>query len=299
MLDVGEAGRGEAEHRVGQTNTVVSLMVRGVQSDLSSSLLTVRGLKNLQVLLAADLSPLCDGEALPKEAATVARLRVQLGQPVVLEDAAHGVVRVALGAADVCDAVEAAGGANADGDDIACALDAMVVDDVQIFRKIELLATHWETVQRQYDNLRELNKPPPTEGAYADVHNVDIEWLCPHERVVNEERVDALVDAILRWGCYRKPLLVDKASGSILDGHHRYFSAQRLGLKRVPAALVDYLEDESISVDVWPGDHGVESISKQDVIDMCLSPDVFPPKTSRHTFANPLEPILVPLDELR
>ena len=178
------------------------------------------------------------------------------GQPVVLEDAAHGVVRVALGAADVCDAVEAAGGANADGDDIACALDAMVVDDVQIFRKIELLATHWETVQRQYDNLRELNKPPPTEGAYADVHNVDIEWLCPHERVVNEERVDALVDAILRWGCYRKPLLVDKASGSILDGHHRYFSAQRLGLKRVPAALVDYLQDESISVDVWPGDHG-------------------------------------------
>ena len=72
-----------------------------------------------------------------------------------------------------------------------------------------------------------------------------------------------------------------------------------LGLTHVPAALVDYLKDDSITVDVWPGDHGIESISKQDVINMCLSADVFPPKTSRHTFAEPLSPIFVPLEELR
>jgi hypothetical protein len=69
-------------------------------------------------------------------------------------------------------------------------------------------------------------------------------------------------------------------------------------LEKVPAALVDYLEDDSISVELWPGDHGVATISKQDVIDMCLSPNVFPPKTSRHTFAEPLSPIFVPLEEL-
>ena len=72
-----------------------------------------------------------------------------------------------------------------------------------------------------------------------------------------------------------------------------------LQVREVPAALVDYLEDDSISVELWPGDHGVTSISKQDVIDMCLSADVFPPKTSRHTFAEPLDPIFVPLEELR
>merc|ERR1711862_511940 len=115
----------------------------------------------------------------------------------------------------------------------------------------------------------------------------------------NKERVDALVDAIGRWGAYRKPLLVDRDSGSILDGHHRYFAALELGLKKVPAALVDYLEDDSITVEIWPGDHGVDTLTKQDVIDMCLSSDVFPPKTSRHTFTNPLMPIFVPLEELR
>jgi len=118
--------------------------------------------------------------------------------------------------------------------------------------------------------------------------------------VVNQERVNALIDAITRWDAYRKPLLVDRDSGSILDGHHRYNAALGLGLKRVPVALVDYLTDDSITVDVWPGgDHGIEKISKQDVIDMCLSADVFPPKTSRHTFREPLLPIFVPLDELR
>jgi len=135
--------------------------------------------------------------------------------------------------------------------------------------------------------------------APREVTNVDIGWLKPHEMVVNQDRVTALVDAIGRWGAYRKPLLVDRDSGSILDGHHRYFAAQKLGLAKVPAALVDYLEDDSITVELWPGDHGVASISKQDVIDMCLSADVFPPKTSRHTFAEPLSPIFVPLEELR
>ncbi|OEU14799.1 sulfiredoxin [Fragilariopsis cylindrus CCMP1102] len=287
-------------------------------------LLGVKGLKQLQLLLGTDLSDLCDGTTFPKSAKGVAKIKAQIGQPVVLGGGAqHGVVRLAIGATDICEAVEMAmqivTTREDDKDDpfatldaLSDAIDAMVIHDTKLLRKIELLATHWDAVAKRFDEL------PATavrwqarlaaEGVVGpaasdnqkpqEVTNVDIGWLKPHEMVVNQDRVNALVDAIGRWGAYRKPLLVDKDSGSILDGHHRYFAALELGLEKVPAALVDYLEDDSISVELWPGDHGVATISKQDVIDMCLSPNVFPPKTSRHTFAEPLSPIFVPLEEL-
>lgn len=319
----------EEEHRIGGVNTIVSLMIRTGGS--GGGLLGVKGLKQLQLLLGTDLSELCDGTTFPESAREVAKIRAQLGQPVLLGGGAlHGVVRLAVGATDICEAVESAvesaqavresSGMSDDDDEdpfvtmdaLSDAIDAMVVKDVQVLRKIELLATHWEAVAKRFDDLpatavrwqarlaaegvamaHTTNRPP------REVTHVDIGWLKPHEKVVNQDRVKALVDAIGRWGAYRKPLLVDRESGSILDGHHRYFAAQTLGLSKVPAALVDYLDDDSISVELWPGDHGVTSISKQDVIDMCLSADVFPPKTSRHTFAEPLDPIFVPLEELR
>ena len=312
----------EEEHRIGGVNTIVSLMIRTGGS--GGGMLGVKGLKQLQLLLGTDLSDLCDGTTFPESALGVAKIRAQLGQPVLLGGGArHGVVRLAIGATDICETVESAVANSDDSSDddedpfaaldaLSDAIDALVVNDVQVLRKIELLATHWEAVAKRFDDLpatavrwqarlaaEGVAPAHASSAAPREVTHVDIGWLKPHEKVVNQDRVTALVDAIGRWGAYRKPLLVDRESGSILDGHHRYFAAQKLGLSKVPAALVDYLDDDSISVELWPGDHGVASISKQDVIDMCLSADVFPPKTSRHTFAEPLNPIFVPLEELR
>ena len=70
-----------------------------------------------------------------------------------------------------------------------------------------------------------------------------------------------------------------------------------LGLKRVPAVCVDYLEDETIQLGVWPG-CGRDSLTKAEVIEMSLSNHVFPPKTSRHTLPDETPPIFVPLETL-
>lgn len=129
-----------------------------------------------------------------------------------------------------------------------------------------------------------------------DVTLVNIEWLKPHEEIKIKNR-DKLLDMTKRWGGFTKPLLVDSQTGSILDGHHRYSVALSLELKRVPVILIDYLEDDEITVDVWPG-CGLQSISKQDVINMCLSGELYPPKTSKHTIANHMPPIHVLLDDL-
>lgn len=126
---------------------------------------------------------------------------------------------------------------------------------------------------------------------------VDTTWLKEHEEVVSHERVESLRDAIKEWGAYKLPLLVDARSGAILDGHHRHAVGRAMGLSKLPAILVDYLDDDSITVDVWP-ECGLDCLTKEEVIDMSLSDGVFPPKTSRHNFVDDLPSINVPLRKL-
>ncbi|MBN17724.1 MAG: hypothetical protein VYC11_00245 [Candidatus Thermoplasmatota archaeon] len=130
-----------------------------------------------------------------------------------------------------------------------------------------------------------------------EVDLVSIGWLKPHEEV-KPKNVDVLHEMTLRWSAYTKPLLVDSQTGTILDGHHRYHVGVRLGLSRLPVIMVDYLDDDGIELDVWPAS-GYQSLTKREVIDMALSEEVFPPKTSRHRFSDHLPPIAIPLDILR
>ncbi|KAL0592628.1 hypothetical protein ABG067_000192 [Albugo candida] len=143
-----------------------------------------------------------------------------------------------------------------------------------------------------------LNACPRRSPQRALIVLADIKWLKPHEHVVSWDRVEGLRKATLRWNAYMEPLLVDSKTGAILDGHHRYHVGLRIHLRTVPVVLVDYLEDESITVDVWPN-CGRDSLTKEEVIRMSLSEDVFPPKTSRHKFSDDLPPISVLLDRLR
>jgi hypothetical protein len=122
---------------------------------------------------------------------------------------------------------------------------------------------------------------------------VALDWLKCHEEVL-WKKVDVLHRVTLQWGCYTRPLLVDSVTGTILDGHHRYHVGCRLGLKRLPAVLVDYLVDESVTCHVWASS-GLDSLSKQDVIAMAESDTLYPPKTSRHVTEEAPPPIHVDL----
>ena len=130
-----------------------------------------------------------------------------------------------------------------------------------------------------------------------NVELVDISWLKAHEEI-KDNRVEKLKDMTKRWGGYTKPLLVDSKTGCILDGHHRHRVGILLNLKRLPVILCDYLNDDDIKLDVWPN-CGKNHITKQEVIEMALSDNLFPPKTSRHFLSDNLPPIHVSLDELK
>ena len=124
----------------------------------------------------------------------------------------------------------------------------------------------------------------------------DIGSLKGHEEVI-PDNLDQREKKLLSKGFY-KPIIVDRSSMVILDGHHKWTAAGRLGLARVPVIMVDYLDDEGVLVDVWPN-CGRDSITKNEVLDMGSSGDVFPPKTSRHTLPFEIPSISVPLGELQ
>ena len=123
-----------------------------------------------------------------------------------------------------------------------------------------------------------------------------VEVLKPHEQII-QKKVDQLERMTIRWDAYTKPLLVDGATGTILDGHHRFEIAKRLDLQCLPCVVVDYLYDDSITLLLWPSSDR-EGITKDDVIQAGLSGDLMPPKTSRHLLSDDLPPISVPLSRL-
>ena len=128
------------------------------------------------------------------------------------------------------------------------------------------------------------------------VQLIPVEVLKPHEQVI-QKKVTQLEKMTMRWNAYTKPLLVDGATGTILDGHHRFEIAKRLGLQCLPCVVVDYLEDDSIALMLWPNSDR-EVITKQDVIDAGMRGDLMSPKTSRHLLSDDLPPISVPLSRL-
>ena len=123
-----------------------------------------------------------------------------------------------------------------------------------------------------------------------------VEILRPHEQTI-PKKVDELEKMTHRWKAYVLPLVVDKNTGVILDGHHRHQVALRLNLQCLPCVLVDYMGDSSVELGVWPN-CGRANLSKQEVIEAGLRGELFPPKTSRHRLSDHLPPISVPLTRL-
>lgn len=120
-----------------------------------------------------------------------------------------------------------------------------------------------------------------------------LEVLRVHEEVVDAD-VAELVDALQVEGVVREPLWIDRASMTILNGHHRYNALRRLGARFAPAWLVDY-NDPEIELGRWgPG----PPLTKAEVVQRAASGHPYPPKTTRHTIRHPLPHHGTPLEDL-
>ncbi|PIW36748.1 MAG: hypothetical protein COW24_03625 [Candidatus Kerfeldbacteria bacterium CG15_BIG_FIL_POST_REV_8_21_14_020_45_12] len=170
---------------------------------------------------------------------------------------------------------------------------------------------HWEVVQSivpgKGGKLRhtisevpyELNANRDTVLRESPIEILDVASLKAHEEV-DEDYVVQLAEEVSADNLVKKPLLVDAKTHTILDGHHRYRVAQRLGLKRLPAVTVDYMST-LIHLEPFRDDN----LTKQMVLDYAGRGQLFPYKTTKHVFGEHHLPVIqclpeanVPLDKL-
>jgi len=84
---------------------------------------------------------------------------------------------------------------------------------------------------------------------YGVVALVDINRLHDHEEI-NKGHLAELTEKIKQDGHLKEPIIVDKSTWVVLDGHHRFFALKNLGCKRIAALVVDYF-NPNIQVKSW------------------------------------------------
>ena len=121
----------------------------------------------------------------------------------------------------------------------------------------------------------------------------DIKLLQETEEI-NINIFESLREKIKSDDIWISPIIIEKKSLAILDGHHRYNVAKDLILKRVPCFIVDYFDDRVI-VSSWRPD--IE-INKKLVLEYIYKNKKFMSKTTRHTFKVKIPESEIPLSLL-
>ncbi len=129
---------------------------------------------------------------------------------------------------------------------------------------------------------------------------VPISRLIPLEQVfpIHLKNLEEMID---RDGFILKAIIIDKNTGIILDGSHRYVYFLKKGFKTAPVHLIDY-DDENIRVGTRLRHRFLIeeeiNISKYECKRRALKGDLFPPRTTRHFFPFRKVDISLPLDQL-
>jgi hypothetical protein len=116
--------------------------------------------------------------------------------------------------------------------------------------------------------------------------------LKQHE-LTNRQHVRDLAKNIQFTGRLKHPIIVDKKSLVVLDGHHRLAALQQLHMKQIPVILVNYFSKQ-IKV-YWRNSSFDNAGIKQRVIKQALIKRPFPYKTTRHYIKNRLYNSNIPL----
>ena len=116
----------------------------------------------------------------------------------------------------------------------------------------------------------------------SDITLLRPEQLWPTEAFI-PDRVQEVGDQITAEGRWRFPLLVERTSLVIMDGHHRHEFALRHELYWVPCFMLDY--SQVILESRLPTVH----VSPSEVILRGLQGRLYPPKTTKHTLRHPLD----------
>ncbi|MFH6787259.1 MULTISPECIES: ParB N-terminal domain-containing protein [Methylobacterium] len=102
--------------------------------------------------------------------------------------------------------------------------------------------------------------------------------LRPTEETIRS-RIGEVIGLILDEQAWTQPIRVERGTLAVLDGHHRLAAAIQLGLGRVPVRTYDYA---TVPLASWRPEI---QPTRDEVLRRALAGQLYPPKTTRHTFA--------------
>ncbi len=129
------------------------------------------------------------------------------------------------------------------------------------------------------------------ENEQVEIKYVSIDKLNPIEDFI-KDRANQLFDSIIKNDHWIKPIVVDNEHYLILDGHHRFEVAKRMGLKQIPAIFVTYSD-----IEIWSL-RPEEKVTHELVISRALSNNIYPNKTVKHKFPFSLPECNIPIKNL-
>lgn len=118
----------------------------------------------------------------------------------------------------------------------------------------------------------------------VNVELVAVSELKPHEEI-DESRLADVLESIVREGI-KYPIVADRITKIIIDGHHRFNTFKKLNVGKIPVFYVDYF-DARIVLDSWRG----LKLTKNDVIRKVDSGKLFAHKTTKHVFLSERGPV--------
>jgi len=106
---------------------------------------------------------------------------------------------------------------------------------------------------------------------------IHIDKLNDHEEV-DPFHLQSLRTEIESDGFLRMPIVVDRHTNTIIDGHHRRYVLRQLNCKRIPVIFINYDSSEVVA-EAW---RDGEEVTKDSVLYAALSGRRLPPKTTKH-----------------
>ena len=179
--------------------------------------------------------------------------------------------------------------------EISFELDVICSGNPEVLSKLELLGYKTRFIERTDDNyftgtsIREnfINSSLINNSSDLKEYKiVQTDWLKPIEKVFNSH-LEELERSILSENTIRQPLIIDRVSGAVLDGSHRYAFLIKHGYENAPALLVDYA-DESIFVGNELSHrfkhNNNKSLNKDVIRAKAINNELLEPRTTRHFF---------------
>lgn len=127
----------------------------------------------------------------------------------------------------------------------------------------------------------------------TDMKLFDIKSLHPHEEI-DPLQLNLLSKKINKEGKWIIPIIIDRETHIIMDGHHRYSFAQKSGFSLIPCYEMSY-SSEGVQVFDWKTG---APFSYQKIVEIVKYGKTFPSKTTRHYFKEKFETVEVNLNQL-